>query len=198
MNRSQSKYFNTAVRMDEAFLALLDEKDFAYITVKEICARAGVNRSTFYLHYETVGDLLEETIEYIGTKFHTYFENAHIDTAAIASLPLDELYLITPQYLIPWLTFIKDDKRLFQTVLKRQDTLRVVTSYKSIFKEIIRPIMTKYNAKVEDQEYIFLFYVEGIIGIVKQWLREDCVRPTEQIAALIMQCVKSYEHESNR
>ena len=51
MNRSESKYFATAARMDEAFLELLEEKDFAYITVKEICEKAGVNRSTFYLHY---------------------------------------------------------------------------------------------------------------------------------------------------
>ena len=51
MNRAESKYFSTAVRMDEAFLALLEKKEFAYITVKEICEKAGVNRSTFYLHY---------------------------------------------------------------------------------------------------------------------------------------------------
>ena len=61
MNRSESKYYATAVRMDEAFLELLEKKDFAYITVKEICEKAGVNRSTFYLHYETINDLLEES-----------------------------------------------------------------------------------------------------------------------------------------
>ena len=58
MNKSESKYFATAVRMDEAFLRLLEKKDFAYITVKELCETAGVNRSTFYLHYETIADLL--------------------------------------------------------------------------------------------------------------------------------------------
>ena len=48
MNRSESKYFNTARRMDEALLSLLEEKDFAYITVREICARAGVNLALLY------------------------------------------------------------------------------------------------------------------------------------------------------
>ena len=62
MNRSESKYFATAARMDEAFLELLEKKDFAYITVKEICEKAGVNRSTFYLHYENISDLLKETL----------------------------------------------------------------------------------------------------------------------------------------
>ena len=37
MNKSESKYFNTANRMDEAMIKLLDRKDFEYITVKEIC-----------------------------------------------------------------------------------------------------------------------------------------------------------------
>ena len=56
MNRSESRYFATAARMDEAFLTLLAKKDFEYITVKEICEVAEVNRSTLYLHYETMSD----------------------------------------------------------------------------------------------------------------------------------------------
>ena len=51
--------------MDNAFLELLEKKELAYITVKEICEKAGVNRSTFYLHYETIGDLLEESARLI-------------------------------------------------------------------------------------------------------------------------------------
>ena len=42
LNKSESKYFSTAARMDEAFLELIETKDFSYITVKEICEKAGV------------------------------------------------------------------------------------------------------------------------------------------------------------
>ena len=52
MNKSESKYYNTALLMDEALLLLLENKEFDFITVKEVCQKAGVNRSTFYLHYE--------------------------------------------------------------------------------------------------------------------------------------------------
>ncbi len=44
MKQSESKYFNTAKKMDEAFLSLLEKKDFEYITIKEICNIASVNR----------------------------------------------------------------------------------------------------------------------------------------------------------
>ena len=75
MNKSESKYFNTAVKMDKALLALLEKKDFEYITIKEICKEAQVNRSTFYLHYENTVDLLQETMQYNVQHFLTYFDD---------------------------------------------------------------------------------------------------------------------------
>ncbi|MBP5631164.1 MAG: TetR/AcrR family transcriptional regulator [Clostridia bacterium] len=56
MNRQESKYQYTASLMDEALLLLLEQKDYDAITVKEICQKAGVNRSTFYLHYESMNE----------------------------------------------------------------------------------------------------------------------------------------------
>ena len=35
MNKSESKYYNTALLMDEALLLLLEKKDYEFITVKE-------------------------------------------------------------------------------------------------------------------------------------------------------------------
>ena len=47
MNKSESKYFNTAIKFDKALLSLLEKKPFEYITISEICEKAEVNRSTF-------------------------------------------------------------------------------------------------------------------------------------------------------
>ena len=59
--------------MDEALLALLEKKEFAYITIRELCAAAGVNRSTFYLHYQNMTELLEESIAYMNRQFYECF-----------------------------------------------------------------------------------------------------------------------------
>ncbi len=193
MNKSESKYFNTAVKMDEAFLNLLSEKDLEFITIKEICKSAGVNRSTFYLHYETIGDLLDETLEYIYGKFDGYFKYANIDLGKINTLPLDQLYLITPDYLVPWLSFVKENKRLFQTFLTRHETLKITKLYKSIFEKVISPILMRFNVAKENHEYIFLYYVEGIIGIVKKWIREGCSRSIDDVLTIITSCIKHYE-----
>ena len=44
----------------EALLKQMNEKPFAQISVKGLCDEAGLNRTTFYLHYQTTEDLLRE------------------------------------------------------------------------------------------------------------------------------------------
>ena len=43
------QFTKTALR--DAMLELISEKPLTSITVKDVCARADINRSTFYLHY---------------------------------------------------------------------------------------------------------------------------------------------------
>ena len=120
MNRSESRYFATAARMDEAFLTLLAKKDFEYITIKEICEVAGVNRSTFYLHYETMSDLLSESVGRMNEQFLASMEkDSDAFSTKLRNCPRDELYLITPDYLTPYLSYIKNNKRLFRTATLR-------------------------------------------------------------------------------
>ena len=58
---------------------------------------AGVNRSTFYLHYETMSDLLSESISRMNEQFHACMEkDADAFSAKLQNCPRDELYLITP------------------------------------------------------------------------------------------------------
>lgn len=100
MNKNESKYFNTAILFDEALLYLLEKKDIEYITVSEICTKAGVNRSTFYLHYESINDLIEETLEYINKKFNDYFNESQEEfIKRINILSLEELNFINEKYL---------------------------------------------------------------------------------------------------
>ena len=54
-------------------IELICEKPLTSITVKDVCARADINRSTFYLHYKDVDSLLvaveDYAIEYIQSHF---------------------------------------------------------------------------------------------------------------------------------
>lgn len=193
MNKSESKYFNTAKKMDRALLTLLEKKDLPYITVKEICAEAGVNRSTFYLHYETVGDLLAECAEYINSHF---LEHMDISSGSfvekISSCPAEELYLLTPEYLTPYLTYIKEYRRLFRTYIENAETLRLEESYNGLLRHVIMPILERYGVPENDRKYIMAFHIHGLMAIIEEWLKGGCSEPIEYITEVIQKCVKNY------
>lgn len=48
---------------------LMSKKPLSKITVSEICARAEINRKTFYRHYRTIGDVIEELEDEILNEF---------------------------------------------------------------------------------------------------------------------------------
>lgn len=188
MNKSESKYFNTAETMDKALLELLDEKDLAYITVKEICQRAGVNRSTFYLHYETIADLLAESVAYKNRQMMAYFADEKLlDTAAIETASTEALYFITPRYLRPFLQYVKENRRLFRTVLENAELLG---SQRLLFPQVFYPIMDKFNVPEEKKPFLIAFTLDGIIAIVKVWLKHDCREEIDFVSEMIVECMR--------
>lgn len=190
MNRSESKYFATAARMDEAFLELLEQKDFAYITVKELCAKAGVNRSTFYLHYETLADLLAESAQHIIDRFVAAMPH---DTQEflekLPERPVEELYLITPEYLVPYLTYVKEHRRVFRTTVEQASALRMNDAYEALSRHVFLPILNRFGVSAADREYLMAFYISGLMAIINRWLQADCQDSIEHIISVMQTCI---------
>lgn len=190
MNKNESKYFNTAVKMDRALIELLEKKNFEYISIKEICAAAGVNRSTFYLHYENTADLLKETTQYIIDSFLSYFSD---DMQSIAyrfeDCDLKDLVFITPEYLSPYLSFIKDNQRIFKTSIRHLGSMNFDSIYNKMFKYIFNPVLDRFDFPEKDRIYILKFYLVGITAVVMEWLENDCAEEIDDIIRIIIDCV---------
>lgn len=62
MNEKDPRAVRTKNLIKESFVKLLEEKDFKYITIKDITTKATINRATFYSHYIDKYILLEELI----------------------------------------------------------------------------------------------------------------------------------------
>ena len=190
MNKNESKYFNTAIKMDEALITLLEKKDFEYITIKEICDTAGVNRSTFYLHYENTSDLLKETTRYIIDKHLAYYE---IDKTRISlqfeTCKREELLFITDEYLVPYLKFIKDNQRLFKVSIKHFNSLNMGDVYGRMFEHIFNPILERFHVPEKERSYMMKFYLTGVYAIVMEWLEKNCSDDIETVIKVITDCV---------
>lgn len=190
MNKAESKYFNTAVRFDKALLSLLEKKTFEYITIREICEEAGVNRSTFYLHYENTADLLKEATAYVMDHFASYFS---VDAESIASkyanCNLQDLNFIDEKYLYPYLSFIKENQRLFTAVLSQPVAFDSKAVFQRLFDHIFSPILDRFHYPKDEQLYVMMFYLNGITAIITEWLKDGCGKSTEEISSIIRHCI---------
>ena len=190
MNKNESKYFNTAIKMDEALLTLLEKKDFEYITIKEICDTAKVNRSTFYLHYENTVDLLNETTRYILDKHFAYYStNTTTITERFKNCKLEDLVFITSEYLTPYLTFIKDNRRIFNVSIKQFRSLNMDKVYGRMFEHIFNPILERFCVAENERRYVMKFYLTGIFAIVMEWVDNNCCDDMDFIIKIITDCV---------
>ena len=179
MNKSESKYYNTALLMNEALLLLLEKKEYEFITVKEICEKAGVNRSTFYLHYESIDDLLMETIDLINKRFMSAFNN---ETINAKTLDKNDLFLISDKYIIPYLNLIKKHKKIYKLIHDKPYLFNNQKAFKNLYNNLFEVILEKYGVSDEEKEYVFAFFSFGILAVVNKWLERDCVDDVTKIA----------------
>ncbi len=190
MNKAESKYFNTAVRFDKALLSLLEKKPFEFVTISELCEEAGVNRSTFYLHYENTADLLKEAMAYVLDNFASYFS---VDLESIAfkyeNCDLQELNFINEKYLHPYLSFIKENQRLFAAVLSQPTTFDSKAMFQRLFDDVFHPILNRFHYPKDEQHYVMMFYLNGITAIITEWLKDACSKSIEEISSIIHYCI---------
>lgn len=190
MNKKENKYFNTATKMDEALITLLEKKDFDYITIKEICEIAGVNRSTFYLHYENTVDLLQETTRYIMDKHFSYYRVEKQDLPySLEKCKQEDLLFVSREYLHPYLTFVKENQRLFKVALKHFHVMKFGDVYAKLFQGVFDPLLSRFHIPPKKRAYVMKFYLSGITAIVMEWLNGGCRDELDGIADIITDCV---------
>ena len=194
MNKSESKYFNTAVRFDKALLSLLEKKPFEYITISEVCEAAKVNRSTFYLHYENTVDLLKETTAYVLENFNSYFPvNIENITTTIADCDLQDLKFVNEKYLQPYLSFIKENQRVFSAMLSQPKAFGTTDIFQRLFDNIFKPILDRFHYPLNDRQYVMMYYLNGINAIVSEWLKNGCNKSIKELSEIISICIYGFK-----
>ena len=185
MNKNESKYFNTAKKMNDALITLLETKEFEYISIKEICHIANVNRSTFYLHYSNMNDLLEETIKSLNLSFNSHFGSKENENTIIFKDSLEDLLLINDENLIPYLNFIKENKNIYKVLKNHPELFNANKTYEEMFRKIFVPIMKRFGLDEKWHKYLMDFYISGLTSIILDWVYDDCKIPVQEVSDFI-------------
>ena len=107
----------------------------------------------------------------------------------LQTCPINELYLATPEYLTPYLHYVKEHKWLFLSAVKNASALQMDNSYSRMFQHVFTPILDRFHVPDEDRNYLITCSIHGIMAIISEWLKNGCSDSVEHMAKLIQQYV---------
>ena len=173
--------------ISKSFGELLTIKNFNDITITDICNKAQVNRSTFYLHFDDKEQLLMQSI-------YDVMFNINIQTVNLCKTDTIEEYYKT----IGSLTFkILTENKLNLRKLFDHNEINLIfepaQSYLSFnINRHIKNIKKTGHGIDLPSSLIAEFYSGGIISLAKWWIFTDTVVPEDKLRDLIFIILRSF------
>ena len=172
MRNSDTRVQFTKQALKGALLKIMKKKNINRISVKEICETAGINRGTFYLHYSTPNDLLQEIEDEFMKDCFTYFSSYMKDSSETTNLQAVFKY-------------VTDNIETCRIVMGPNGDSRLISDISNAMKSTIiyQWQIDTPSASKEDLEYIYDYVFNGSISLIMNWLsqREDERIPVEKL-----------------
>ena len=169
---SRSELTEKAIK--DAFAGLLNEKALARITVKDITDRCGVNRNTFYYHYQDVIALVEQICEDECDRIISRYPKINSIEECIEALT----------------QYAKDNKRAIMHIYRSENRDAYETSLWRMCEYLVSAYADTAFGDVpvsdEDKALFIRFYKCACFGMVIDWIGHDM--KDEYVQGLIRVC----------
>lgn len=156
---------------------MLKEKPITKISIQEICGRAGINRSTFYAHYEDIYDLLRK----ISQGHYAELDLAH--QAYLRKHPEEKGKL----HLEFFLRFVAEHREFYQFCMQlRYSEEKLDWIYHTVWKEYLQNQNPEWSTLPDSvMEYHFSYFWGGFMAVIKRWINGGCLESPAEIARIV-------------
>lgn len=177
--KNNARYKISNEKIETAFLTLILNHKYEDITISQVCSQAGINRSTFYCHYDDINDLVIKIESKFAKSMASIFNYGERQTH---------------EAFVDMFTFIKDNKYFYKAFLN----IPYATLAESNIKlEVLKNIGNNTDIKKENNNigifYRASFFGAGIKEMCRIWLQYDCRETPEQMARLLLEEYKDRE-----
>ena len=157
----------TKESLGAALKQMLTVKPIDKITVKDLVEICGVNRQTFYYHFDDVYDLLEWVFE----------EDAN------RVLPSEVVYEHWRDDVMMFFKYLADNSVFALNIYNSNSRIYMLRYFKRRLQGCIRSfaiiVSEGKNIDRTDFECVVEFYANGIVGLISQWLDLGMQLPKE-------------------
>ena len=173
----EKKEYRSAIRsrklIRQAFLELLQEKEYQKITVTDIVNRADINRATFYAHYPDVLGLLEEIENEISAEMYQLLNEFDYNTFFDDPAPLMGKVL----------DYLQEEADLYRILVSSDGAIGFIEKLKNLFEQYMMAIedvpddvkgSPRYQVRIN-------YFAGGIVNIFLRWLTGKLSCSTDEI-----------------
>lgn len=153
---------NTKKALSASLKKYMEQKPLSKITVSDIISDCGVNRKTFYYHFEDIRTLLKWTLE----------------QEAIEVVKQFDLLLEYEDAMIFAMNYVDDNKHILNCAYDSMGREELKRFFYQDFIGIMRKIVDSVekemglNADEALKEFVSAFYTEAIAGMLIDWFKE--------------------------
>lgn len=145
-------------------MELVEATEISNISVSELAAKALVNRSTFYLHYNDIQDVAAEIESEIAESIYSYIDDFNAD----------DIHSSIYSLFVKLTNRLEENQSMKRYIIFSTNSNHIVNKVKKIFVEKTKKsIMSSLNLSEKDIEYPLTFAAAGIIDCYIKWVRED-------------------------
>ncbi len=155
--------------LHESLLSLLDNKTADEISIKKLCEHAGINRSTFYKHYNSVSDVIREIEREISEEVKRICNAEGHDPKTALEHVCEYLYRM---------------KRTELILFRNHTEADLSAMFESINEDLYHA--NNYDIKPGDEKLTLAFINHGMFNLIKTWLTEDIEKTPKEIVELLL------------
>ena len=166
----------TRAQLRAGLARLMQQKNIKEITVKELVDEIDINRSTFYLHYTDIYQMLQSIEDELMEDI----------LEAIKEHPLDpgmkgEGY----SFAVQLFRILSANKDICAALMGPNGDMAFVEKIEKLVEDAVLPeLFTMFPQKVNDIKYAYAFCINGCVGMIKCWLTGDSDDTPEHMAYL--------------
>lgn len=147
----------TRLALRDAMLQLMPERGWDDLKIQEICERANVGRSTFYMHYCSKDDLLSESL------------NDLRDALSVAVTEDSEQYQPLA-FMNGLLTHMVEQRRIFKAVIGRRSGQSVERRFREMVFQLIDQDLAKRNYPKVQRQMVGRYLAGGVVDLMVWWV----------------------------
>ncbi len=164
--------------LGNALMKLVAEKSFATLTIQDVTRMAGINRTTFYLHYSGLHELLEDCARSLfGQMRNEIYANkilkAQQESASLAPFVESVFH------------HLESHEKFYRVMLGKQGDPLFRTLFQDLLSELIfEPITNERPGENPNyqMDMVLRFFSAGFTGIAAWWLEAGKPITAEQAA----------------